>query len=275
MTVLGPGGHGVVIATPDPRRASTDRLTLRAAGIEAATLPELGLSAEAAGESPDEAASFWSLVTRRPALTREGERLAIGRPDGKVVALEPPTLDSDLVLRGDPPPRRVAVFGGAWIEEGASDYARAMDLGRRLAEEGVQVVCGGYAGVMEAIARGAGDGRGVAVGVAIEEWADRVTPNRWVTHLAIARNLWARYPILADADAWVAFPGGVGTLAEVAICWNLMQMSIEPRPLVVVGERWGRVLDTLREELILVNPGDLDLVRHVPTAEEAVALVTG
>lgn len=274
MTVLGPGARGVVIATPDPEQASADRLALRASGAEAATLSELGLAAAAPTRDIEESAAFWALATRRPTLAREGDRAVLGRPDETVGALEASDLDPGPMLDGsDRLPRRVAVFGGAWIEPDDSDYTGAMELGRRLAGAGSQVICGGYAGVMEAVSRGATEGGGVAVGIAIEEWSDRVTPNRWITHLAVARNLWSRYPILADADAWVSFPGGVGTLAEVAVCWNLMQMSIEPRPLVLVGEGWARILGRLRRELIVTEPAHWDLVRPVASAEEAAAAV--
>jgi predicted Rossmann-fold nucleotide-binding protein len=72
----------------------------------------------------------------------------------------------------------------------------------------------------------------------------------------------------------VAFPGGAGTLAEVALCWNLLQADPEPnRPLVVVGERWGRAFDHLRELLVVVDPADHDLIRRAPTVERAVELL--
>jgi predicted Rossmann-fold nucleotide-binding protein len=74
----------------------------------------------------------------------------------------------------------------------------------------------------------------------------------------------------------VAFSGGVGTLKEVALCWNLVQTgSADPRPLVVVGDRWQALLDTLRERLILTRPEHLDLVHHVDDAESALPLLTG
>lgn len=276
MTVLGPGGGGVVVATPDPRAASNDRLTLRAAGIEAATVAELGLSLpdDPQGDDPLAAAvALWSVVTRRPALAREGDRLATSGPDGSVTVSEPATLSSDRVLRAPPPPRRVSVFGGAWTRDDDPAYAEALAFGRRMAEAGVQVICGGYGGVMEAVSRGAAEAGGVAVGIPIAAWEGRVTPNRWLTHRADARDLLARYPLLCDAEAWVAFPGGVGTLAEVAVCWNLLQMSVAPRPLLAVGTPWDRMLRTLRAELEVTDPAHLELVRAVPDAGAAAEAV--
>lgn len=276
MTVLGPGGRGVVIATPDPRSAAMDRLTLRSAGIPAALVEDLGLAlaVEPAGDDPlAEAAASWSLVTRRAAVAREGDRLAVGRPDGTVEVSEPATFSSDL-LAGDPPPRRAAVFGGAWIEETEPAYAQAVDLGRRAADSGVHLACGGYGGIMEAVSRGVSEASGVAIGISISAWEGQVTPNRWLTHVVSARDLLGRFPVLLDADVWVAFPGGVGTLAEVALGWNLMQMSVEPRPLLLVGERWRPMLETLRGELIVTDPGHHDLVR-ICDVDEAAEIVAG
>jgi len=274
--ILGPGARGVVIATPDPRAAAMDRLTLRSAAIPAALVEDLGLAlaAEPGGEDPLSASvSAWSLVTRRTAVAREGDRLAVGRPDGAVQVSEPATFSSDL-LEGDPPPRRAAVFGGAWIEEPEPAYAEAVDLGRRAAEAGVHLACGGYGGIMEAVSRGASQAGGVAIGISIAAWDGRVTPNRWLTHVVAARDLLGRFPVLLDADVWVAFPGGVGTLAEVALGWNLMQMSIEPRPLLLVGERWRPMLETLRAELIVTDPAHHDLVR-ICELDEATEIVSG
>ncbi len=255
------------MATADRKSATLDCLTLRAAGIGAASVRDLGLSLPTPPDSLEEEVALWALVTRRPALARAGERLAAARPDGRVASLEPPTLSSDLVVGVDPPPR-VAVFGGAWIGDGEPEYAEARAFGRAMAESGLQVVSGGYGGVMEAVSRGSAEAGGVAAGVAIVAWEGRVEPNRWLTHRIDAADLLSRYPLIADADAWVAFPGGVGTLAEVAVCWNLTQTSIEPRPLVLVGERWERLSAALRRDLIVTDEADLELVRTA-TAEEA------
>lgn len=274
MPVVGPDARGVIVATPDPRAAAMDVLTLRAAGIEGVTATDLGLRlVEAAGGgSPEAAAGTWSLATRRPVIVREGRRLAVGGPDGSAEVLDPPTLSSDLVL-GVHPPRRVAVFGGAWIGEGEEGHAEAVELGRRAAEAGVHVVCGGYAGVMEAVSRGAAEAGGVAVGVSIAAWEGVVAPNDHLTHHLVAADLLARFPLLLDADVWVAYPGGVGTLAEVALGWNLMQMSVRPRPLVLVGEGWAEVLATLRERLLVTDPAHLELVRVVGPDEAIEAVL--
>ncbi|HYH28551.1 MAG TPA: LOG family protein, partial [Actinomycetota bacterium] len=171
-------------------------------------------------------------------------------------------------------PRRVAVFGGAWTGPDEEEHAHAVALGRRLAGSGIQVVSGGYQGIMDAVSVGAAEEGGVAVGVTIATWADRSTPSSALTHEARARDLFARLPLICDAEAWIAFSGGAGTLAEVALCWNLLQADPEPnRPLVVVGDRWGRAIGNLREHLVVVEQADWDLIRTARDAEQAAGQV--
>jgi uncharacterized protein (TIGR00730 family) len=170
---------------------------------------------------------------------------------------------------------RVSVFGGAWTGEDQPDYDSARVLGRGLVREGAEIVCGGYQGIMAAVCRGAQDvGIGFTVGITVEPWSAKVPLNEWVDHVVEARDLFARLPFIADADAWVAFPGGVGTLKEVALCWNLVQNGLaEPRPFVLVGERWARLLEVFRDALIVSDPAHFDLLEHVDTAEEALERV--
>jgi predicted Rossmann-fold nucleotide-binding protein len=122
---------------------------------------------------------------------------------------------------------------------------------------------------MAAVSRGAREAGGTVVGVTIAAFSETVAVNPWLTHEVEARDLFARLPLISDAEAWVAFPGGVGTLSEVALCWNLVQTeSVSPRPLVIVGERWDRALATFRE-LLLAERAHFDLVRPAATAEAA------
>jgi uncharacterized protein (TIGR00730 family) len=172
------------------------------------------------------------------------------------------------------PPQRVSVFGGAWVEESEPEYADAVAFGRRIAHEGAHLVSGGYGGVMAAVSRGAKEAGGVAVGITIEAWSGRVVPNEWLTHPVEARDLFAHLPLMFDADAWVAFSGGAGTLAEIALGWNLVQTrSVEPRPIVLVGDRWGRAIDALRPLLLVRDQSDFDLVRRANSGDEAADLI--
>jgi uncharacterized protein (TIGR00725 family) len=110
--------------------------------------------------------------------------------------------------------KQVSVIGTGDCEEGSEAWGLAEEVGRRLAEAGVSVVCGGLAGVMEAVARGAAQAGGTVIGivpgVSIEE------ANRYCTHvvagaIGYARNL----AVVASGDAVIAVGGEWGTLSEI------------------------------------------------------------
>ncbi len=265
--VLGPGGRGVVVATEDPDTALGDVVRLRAAGVPATTPDEAGVRLSAPIEDAREAARFWCAATRRTTVaTHPGGRwLAI---PGHDVERSDEDGSPESVGRA---PARVAVFGGAWVAEGEPEHAEAVRFGRLAAEAGLEVATGGYGGIMAAASRGAAEAGGTVLNVTIASFSVRINP--WLTHEVEARDLFARVPLLCDAEAWVAFPGGVGTLAEVAMCWNLVQTgSIDPRPLVIMGERWDRALASFREWL-LAEGVHFDLVRPAASADAAVEIV--
>ncbi|NDJ34916.1 MAG: hypothetical protein GYB64_09630, partial [Chloroflexi bacterium] len=73
----------------------------------------------------------------------------------------------------------------------------------------------------------------------------------------------------------VALDGGIGTLAEIALTWNLIQSEeLEPRPFVLLSERWGPLLQEVYGEGIYIKPAHMDLWQTATTPEEAVRLVT-
>src|SRR6201986_560346 len=61
--------------------------------------------------------------------------------------------------------RQIAVIGAGGAEEGSETWALAEEVGRRLAEAGAVVVCGGRGGVMAAVSRGAASAGGEVIGV--------------------------------------------------------------------------------------------------------------
>jgi len=172
--------------------------------------------------------------------------------------------------------RKVAVFGGSYVPQGSPAYEEARKLGRLLARAGLTVVSGGYAGVMAAVSRGAWEVGGHTIGItlaAFDRWP--LPSNRWLHEEHKAPDLFTRHKwLIADTDAAIVLPGGVGTLAELFVTWNLLQIGGMPRkPLVLVGQEWQRVLESLLKHLYL-QPRDLALAQVVETVEEAVQIVS-
>jgi uncharacterized protein (TIGR00730 family) len=138
--------------------------------------------------------------------------------------------------------KRVTVFGGSQPKPGSPVYQDALLLGRLLAQAGYTVLNGGYIGTMEAVSQGTNEAGGYVIGVTcdeIEAWRP-VEANHWVTEVWHYPTLQERmFALIQNADGFLALPGGVGTLAEIALTWNLLITGVlSPRPLVVIGQGW-------------------------------------
>ncbi len=170
-------------------------------------------------------------------------------------------------------PVRVAVFGSARLLPEDPEYAEARRAGELIARKGWTLCTGGYDGAMAAASEGASAAGGHVVGVTVSGWSAHRSANRWVAEERAADSAVARLTELVHSDAWVAMAGGVGTLAEVALAWNLLQTGeLGPRPLVLLGPRWRAVLPVLREQLV-VGDHDMRLVTLADDPESAVAAV--
>ena len=119
--------------------------------------------------------------------------------------------------------QRISVFGGRDITPDV--YEDTLEIGRRLADEGYLVFCGGGAGVMEAIAKGVHDEGGNVVGVL--KGQDLEEGNKYLTvpiatGIGIARNAILAY----NCDAAIAISGRYGTLREIAYAFQLKKPVI-------------------------------------------------
>jgi uncharacterized protein (TIGR00725 family) len=146
----------------------------------------------------------------------------------------------------------IGVAGASQPEAALLDQAE--ELGRRLAEAGAVVVCGGGPGVMEAVCRGASAAGGTTVGLLPGLDRDEGNPHLSVslpTGLGQGRNLL----LVRAADALVAMGGGFGTLSEIALAlrtgvpvvglstWSLAHAGhpVEPFPVAPDAESAARL----------------------------------
>jgi len=141
----------------------------------------------------------------------------------------------------------ITVFGSSRPEEGHADYAEAVELGRALAEAGFAVCTGGYGGVMEGVSRGARENGGRVLAVTSSFFRSRA--NRWVD-LETQTKTWEErlFELVRVGDGYVACKGGTGTLAELAVVWEMLnKKAMEHRPLVALGDFWRPVIDRVHE----------------------------
>jgi uncharacterized protein (TIGR00730 family) len=139
-------------------------------------------------------------------------------------------------------PYRITVFGGSQAQSGDPLYQEALHLGQLIARAGYTLLTGGYIGTMEALSRGAAETGGHVIGVTcdqIEAWR-AVKANPWVGEDWHYATLQQRiFALIENCDAALALPGGIGTLAEIMLTWNLLLTHVlPPRPLILVGPGW-------------------------------------
>lgn len=144
----------------------------------------------------------------------------------------------------------VTVFGSSRPQEGEPEYILAYNIGKELANAGFTVCNGGYAGIMEASARGAKNARGKTIGIIAETFAPKKA-NTWIDTTFTSKTLIDRMmALISRGDAYIVLKGGTGTLLELAAVWELMNKGLmKERPIVVVGGFWNNVVGTLKEEL--------------------------
>lgn len=153
-------------------------------------------------------------------------------------------------------------------------YADALALGGILARRGHTVLTGGYTGTMEAVSRGAAEAGGHVIGVTCDDIGrfHGRSANPWVLEERRCSTLLERLRgLIEGSEAAIALPGGPGTLAEIALSWNLMIVgSLARRPLILVGDGWRQVWSEFYAQLSDYSPpAQRELLAFAGTALEA------
>jgi uncharacterized protein (TIGR00730 family) len=139
----------------------------------------------------------------------------------------------------------VTVFGSGSVSSRDPLCQTAFELGRTIAELGLTLCNGGYGGTMEAAARGATEAGGHTIGVTCTRFG-RGGPNPYIRQEIPTFDLFQRLQTLIRLGrAYVVLPGGTGTLAELALAWELRNKGLlrPERPLIVLGDSWQPVID--------------------------------
>jgi uncharacterized protein (TIGR00730 family) len=174
---------------------------------------------------------------------------------------------------------RITVFGGSAPKPNEPAYQEAYRLGQLIGGAGHTVLTGGYIGTMEAVSKGANQAGGHVIGVTcdeIENWRS-VASNQWVLEEIRYPTVRERmYRLIEDCEAAFALPGGVGTLAEIAVTWNQIQTAAIPtKPLVVIGEAWHDTFNQMFAGLpTYIRPAHIKLLSFSPDVDSAFELFT-
>jgi hypothetical protein len=145
--------------------------------------------------------------------------------------------------------RRICVFCGASPGRGAAFVQLAASVGAGLARRGLGVVYGGgRVGLMGAVADAALAAGGEVIGVIPRRLVDRELAHPGLTELHVVGSLHERKAKMADlADGFIALPGGLGTLEELAevASWAQLELHDKPIGLLSIGGYWEPLLGWL------------------------------
>jgi hypothetical protein len=173
----------------------------------------------------------------------------------------------------------ISIFGSARTNTLSNYYKEASQLSYLCTQNGYGVISGGGPGIMEAVNFGAYETDQISVGLKIQ-LPFEAKENDYIDELVDCRYFFTRKVFfLKYSQAFVAFPGGFGTLDELFETLTLIQTGhMRKVPVVLVGsEYWNPMLDWIKSTMLNVEGNisekDLDLFKIVDTAPEAMKYI--
>jgi uncharacterized protein (TIGR00730 family) len=179
---------------------------------------------------------------------------------------------------------RVTIFGSARIKPAEPLYQDVKRLARVLAERGCDLVSGGGPGLMQAANEGAQEGdpedKVKSIGIRVELPFEQ-SANPFVEQLYTHRTFYTRlHQFVRLSNAFVVVGGGIGTLLETTMVWQLLQVRhLHDVPLILVGEMWQALVEWGKLHMVerpprpFANAADLELPICVPDVERALAVL--
>ena len=176
--------------------------------------------------------------------------------------------------------RAVCVFCGSSTPADPRYRDAARALGALIARRNVTLVYGGGSvGLMGELADAALVHGGQVIGVIPVGLFAREVSHTGLTELREVASMHERKQLMYDlSDAFVALPGGLGTLEELAEVATWSQLGLHSKPVVLlnVGGFWDSLLAQLdlMERTGLLTPTGRDLIRQARSADEALSVLT-
>ncbi len=170
--------------------------------------------------------------------------------------------------------QRICVFCGSSPGRHADYREAAVSFGRALARAGIGLVYGGASiGLMGAVADAVREGGGEVIGVIPRSLVDLEVAHTGLDDLRVVSSMHERKALMAElSDAFVALPGGIGTLEEIFEVWTWAQLGSHAKPCAFLNVRgfYGGLLQFLdhvvAEEFLKPVHRDMVLVERDPEA---------
>jgi uncharacterized protein (TIGR00730 family) len=176
---------------------------------------------------------------------------------------------------------RVTIFGSARVQAGTFGYEETKRVAAALAAMGCDIITGGGPGLMQAANEGAATApaRAQSVGIRVDLPFEQDI-NAFVTEAFEHRTFFTRlHQFVLASDAFIVAPGGIGTVLETMMIWQLLQVRhLEDTPLILVGNMWPGLIAWARSAMLavdppLANPEDMAIPRCALNADEAIAII--
>jgi uncharacterized protein (TIGR00730 family) len=174
--------------------------------------------------------------------------------------------------------RGVAIFGSARTPSTNPYYLAAQETAALLAHAGFEVITGGGPGIMEAANKGAFEAGGISIGCNIELPHEQ-KPNDYQTLSLKFRYFFVRKMMFVKySNAFIIFPGGLGTLDELFESLTLIQTKkIRDFPVVLYGKNyWTGMIDWIGKTLLearTIAEHDLKLLHITDSPSEIVEII--
>jgi uncharacterized protein (TIGR00730 family) len=178
---------------------------------------------------------------------------------------------------------RVTIFGSARLKRATPVYNGVKKLAAELTKMGCDIISGGGPGLMQAANEGAHSvhpkalKRSVGIRIALP-FEQEVNP--FVGQAYEHRTFFSRlHHFMIVSDAFVVVPGGIGTLLELSLAWQLLQVSkLYNTPLILVGKMWAELVEWGRRSMLekgneLASEIDFKIPHCVNTIDECIALI--
>lgn len=178
---------------------------------------------------------------------------------------------------------RVTIFGSARAKPGTFVYDEVKRVASALAAMGCDIITGGGPGLMQAANEGAAavsaTERSRSVGIRVDlPFEQEVNP--FVEHAFEHKTFFTRlHHFVLASDAFVVVPGGIGTVLELMMIWQLLQVRhVQDTPLILVGPMWPSLVDWAKKHLAGSTPPmasmeDMNIPQCVATADNAIAVI--
>jgi uncharacterized protein (TIGR00725 family) len=175
---------------------------------------------------------------------------------------------------------RVTIFGSARARPGGFAYEETKRAAAALAEMGCDIITGGGPGLMQAANEGAKDpsGKVRSVGIRVDLPFEQEV-NAFVSQAFEHRTFFTRlHQFVLTSDAYIVAPGGIGTVLETLMIWQLLQVHhLKDTPLLLVGRMWPGLVSWAKTAMLSYDPPlagveDFSLPQCVHGADQAIAV---